>query len=102
MFNRGRRWWIVRLAIVAILVAIAIPTYRTMVQRSREEMLHVNMHAMRDAITQYTADKRRAPKSLQDLVDAGYFRELPIDPFSNSNSTWKPVRTEQGIVDVQR
>ena len=102
MFKRGRKWWIAGLVIVAVLVAIAIPTYRAMVRQSKENILTVNLGSLRDVIKQYTQDKRRAPQSLQDLVDAGYFRELPVDPFTNSNSTWKPIRTEQGIVDVQR
>jgi general secretion pathway protein G len=46
---------------------------------------------------------------LQDLVDAGYFRQLPIDPITNSNSSWEPAtdtavaapdQTQSGIVDV--
>ena len=37
----------------------------------------------------HTADKKKAPQALQDLVDAGYFRQLPIDPITNSNSTWE-------------
>ena len=102
MFNRGRFWWVDGFAIIAVLVAIAIPSYRVIVRHLREATLEVNMASMRAVIKQYTQDKRKAPQSLQDLVDAGYFRELPIDPFTNSNSTWKPVRTEQGIVDVQR
>ena len=101
MFNRGRKWWIAGLAMIAVLVVIAIPMYRA-VRHSRDETLAVNLHSMREVIKQYTADKKMAPHSLQDLVDAGYFRELPVDPFTNSNSTWKAVRTEQGIVDVQR
>jgi hypothetical protein len=42
-------------------------------------------------IKQYIKDKKQAPHSLQDLVEAGYFRQVPIDPMTNSNSSWKPV-----------
>ncbi len=34
---------------------------------------------MRDAIDQYTLDKQKAPQSLQDLVTAGYLKEIPKD-----------------------
>jgi general secretion pathway protein G len=64
---------------------------------------------LRRVIDQYTADKKKSPQTLQDLVDGGYFRELPLDPMTNSNSTWQtvadtavasPEQTESGIVDV--
>ena len=64
---------------------------------------------MRTVIKWYVQDKHRAPQSLQDLADAGYFRVLPIDPMTNSNLSWKPEigdvlisaeKTERGIADV--
>ena len=97
------------ITIIAILGGIAIPIYRAVVLNARETVLHDNLRAIRRVIDQYTADKKKAPQSLQDLVDAGYFRELPIDPITNSNSTWEtvadtavasPDQTESGIIDV--
>ena len=78
------------LTIIAILVGIAIPIYRTVILRSRESTLKVNLHSLREVIDQYTADKKKAPQTLQDLVDAGYFRELPLDPMTDSHDTWTP------------
>ena len=95
--------------ILAILASIAIPMYRAVVLNARETVLKDNLREMRRVIDQYTADKKKAPASLQDLVDAGYFREMPVDPMTNSNSTWEPVtdtsvtspdQTESGIVNV--
>jgi len=72
-------------------------------------VLRDNLREMRRVIDQFTADKKKAPQTLQDLVDAGYFRQLPIDPITNSNSTWEtvadtavasPEQTEGGIADV--
>ena len=40
----------------------------------------------RDPISNYTTDKE---KSLQDLVDAGYMRRIPTDPFTGSTTTWQ-------------
>src|SRR2546427_11094804 len=97
------------IAILGILASIAIPMYRAVVLNARETVLKDNLRELRRVIDQYTADKKKAPTSLQDLVDAGYFRELPVDPMTNSNSTWQPVndtsiaspeQTESGIVDV--
>ena len=95
--------------IIAILASIAIPMYRAVVLNAKETVLKDNLREMRKVIDQYTADKKKAPTSLQDLVDAGYFRELPVDPMTNSNSTWQavndtsvasPDQTESGIVEV--
>ena len=97
------------ITIIAVLGAIAIPIYRGTVLHARETVLRDNLRELRKVIDQYTADKKKAPQSLQDLVDAGYFRQLPIDPITNSNSTWEPAtdtavaapdQTESGIVDV--
>jgi len=75
------------ITIIAILSAIAVPMYRATVRNARETILKDNLHTLRRVIDQYTADKKKAPQSLQDLVDAGYFKELPVDPITNSNST---------------
>ena len=97
------------ITIIAILGAISIPMYRAVVLNAKETVLKDNLRTIRRVIDQYTADKKKAPQSLQDLVDGGYFRELPIDPITDSNSTWEtvadtaissPEQTESGIVDV--
>src|SRR5205809_6520479 len=95
------------IAMIAILASIAIPMYRAVVANAKETVLKDNLREMRRVIDQYTADKKKAPASLQDLVDAGYFRQLPVDPMTNSSSTWQPANdtsitvpdpTESGIV----
>jgi general secretion pathway protein G len=97
------------ITVIAILASIAIPMYRAVVLNAKETVLKDNLRELRRVIDQYTADKKKAPTALQDLVDAGYFRQLPVDPMTNSNSTWQPVsdtsitspeQTESGIVDV--
>ena len=97
------------ITIIAILAAISVPVYKAVVLNAKETVLKDNLRELRRIIDQYTADKKKAPQSLQDLVDAGYFRQLPIDPITNSNSTWEtimdtavasPDQTESGIIDV--
>jgi general secretion pathway protein G len=98
------------LTIIGILVGIAIPMYQATILRSKETVLRDNLWQLRSTIDQYTADKKKAPQSLQDLVDGGYFREIPLDPITNSRDTWQPVtdtslrspdQTDSGIVDVR-
>jgi general secretion pathway protein G len=98
------------ITIIAILAAIAIPMYQSIMLRTKETVLKNNLHELRTSLDQYTADKKKAPQTLQDLVDAGYYREIPIDPITNSRETWEtvmetavssPDQTETGIGDVR-
>ena len=57
--------------------------------RSKEAVLRRELKTMRDQIDNYTMDKEKAPQSLQDLVDAGYMRRIPTDPFTGSVDTWQ-------------
>jgi general secretion pathway protein G len=98
--SKQRRRLAVGLAMILILAAIAASRYQMVVVKAKEAVLRGNLTEMRAAIKRYTTDKQRAPQSLQDLVEAGYFRELPVDPFTNSNSSWTPVRTDRGITDL--
>ena len=97
------------LTIIAILASISIPMYQAIVLRAKEAVLKDNLHGLRSVIDQYTADKKTAPQSLEDLVDAGYYREVPEDPITESSTTWQlefgdtaliPDQLETGIVDV--
>lgn len=44
---------------------------------------------MREAIDDYTADKKRPPESLQALVDERYLRFIPVDPVTYKTD-WIP------------
>jgi general secretion pathway protein G len=49
-------------------------------RKTREAVLKQDLQTMRQAIDNYTMDKKQAPRSLQDLVDAHYLHEIPVDP----------------------
>jgi general secretion pathway protein G len=80
-------------ALIGILAAIALPNYRIAIIQSREAVLSENLFRMRDLIDQYYVDKGQYPPSLETLVEEGYLRKLPEDPFTRS-SDWTPVFTE--------
>lgn len=97
------------IAIMGILLALAIPNYRTTIRASQEAVLRDDLFQMRSLIDQYTLDKQEAPQSLQDLVSAGYLRAVPKDPFTDSDTTWQtdssdtlmsPDQTLSGIDNV--
>jgi general secretion pathway protein G len=80
-------------ALVSILAAIALPNYRVAIIQSREAVLKENLFRMRDLIDQYYVDKGQYPPSLETLVEEGYLRKLPEDPFTRS-ADWAPVFSE--------
>lgn len=77
------------MAIISVLLAIAIPIYEKSLVRARESVLRNNLFTIRTMIDEYTVDKEAAPQSLQDLVSEGYLRQVPQDPITNSDQTWR-------------
>jgi len=95
--------------IIGILAAVAIPSFVAAIKSAKEAALKEDLHVMRDAIDSYTMDKNKAPQSLDDLVQSGYLKEIPQDPFTHSRDTWVTAsddtyadldETEPGINDV--
>ena len=94
--------------ILIVLLSIAIPTYQRSIQHAEETVLKENLWQMDRAIDQYTTDKGKLPKSIDDLVEAKYLRERPVDPTLQSTD-WEEVQGpdpnsadgEEGLVDVK-
>src|SRR5215470_174203 len=96
--KRSRGFTIIELMIVIsimlILLAVAIPAYQRSIVRSREAVLRQNLFTLNSLIQQYTLDKQKAPQSLEDLISAGYIKQLPVDPMTASNSSWTVEQEE--------
>jgi len=112
--SRSRGFSLIELMIVmtimTILVSIAAPLYQKSVLRAKESVLRQNLFTIRTVIDEYTYDKLKAPQTLQDLVSDGYLRQVPMDPITGSNQSWKIVmeealtsvnQTEPGIFDIR-
>jgi len=60
---------------------------------------------MRDTIGKYQADKGKYPESLDALVADKYLRKVPIDPLTESATTWVVVPPDDpqkgGVFDVR-
>ncbi len=98
------------MAVIAVLMSIALPIYTRSIQRSKESVLKNNLFTLRTVIDEYTYDKQKAPQSLQDLVSDGYLRQVPMDPITGSNESWKLImedstntvnQTQPGIFDIR-
>jgi general secretion pathway protein G len=82
--QRGNRGFtliemMVVISIIVILLGIAIPIYSRSLQRAREDAFRHNLENLNRLIMQYTLDKQKAPKGLDDLQQAGYIHEIPRD-----------------------
>ena len=94
------------LSIIATLAMLAMPKYLHSVERSREAALRHDLHAMRDAIDKFLADRGRYPTTLEELAEMRYLRSVPRDPVTDSSTTWlvdpppEGAATRDGIYDV--
>ena len=95
--------------IIGVLATVAIPIFSASIKSAKEAALKEDLHVLRDAIDSYTMDKNKAPQSLDDLVQNGYLKEIPQDPFTHSRETWVTAsddtyadldQTEPGINNV--
>ena len=81
-------------SLIVVLATLSMVTYRNSVQRGREAVLKEDLFRMRDAIDQHYADKGKYPESLDALVSAGYLRSIPVDPMTQSTTSWETVQAE--------
>jgi len=74
-------------------------------RQARERVFRQNLFTMNALVSQYTLDKETPPQSLDDLVRAGYLKELPIDPMTGRNDSWVVTcssdLSSKGIVGVE-
>ncbi|MGA3047171.1 MAG: hypothetical protein ABSD67_11140 [Terracidiphilus sp.] len=71
-----------------MLAVIAVPVYSNSIRHARETLLKEDLHILRDVIDSYTIDKKKAPRSLDDLIRSGYLKSIPEDPMTKSKDTW--------------
>ena len=97
------------MVVIGLLAAIAIPSYTNNVRNAKEAVLREDLRTMRGAIDSYTVDKQKAPQALDDIVQSGYLKSMPVDPFTKRSDTWVPGQsdtlssidqTDSGINDV--
>jgi general secretion pathway protein G len=68
-----------KLGVVMVVALMAVPLYWKVVQRAKETRLKNNLFTLRTVIDEYTFDKQKAPRTMQDLVNAGYLVSLPVN-----------------------
>jgi general secretion pathway protein G len=95
---------LVVISIIATLLTIAAPRYFMSLERSKETVLRQDLAVLREAIDKYAGDLDQYPESLDALVEHGYIRAIPKDPFTKSAETWLIAQGDDpekpGIRDV--
>ena len=92
---------LVVLAIIAMLLSIAAPRYFNSLDNSKEAVLRENLATTRQALDKYFGDNGKYPDKLDDLVARKYLRSLPMDPMTDSATSWtiiSPEEADKGVV----
>jgi general secretion pathway protein G len=96
---------LVVMAVIATLLTLALPRYFGSIDKSKEAVLKENLFQIRDAIGRYYADKDKYPETLEALVSDKYLRKVPLDPVTESATSWiivPPQNPEKGgVYDVR-
>lgn len=78
---------VVVISLIIVLLSIALPMYNRSITRAKEAKLHQNLTTLNQVIEAYSLDKKKAPQSLEDVVQAGYLKFIPED-ITGRNDTW--------------
>jgi general secretion pathway protein G len=93
------------MAIIAVLLTVAVPRYFGSLEKSKEAVLREDLYQLRDAIGKYYGDKGKYPESIETLASEKYLRKVPVDPITESASTWVAVPPadpqKSGLYDVK-
>lgn len=79
---------LVVMAVIAVLLTLAMPRFFNSIDKSKEAALIYDLSVMRDAIDKYYGDRDEYPASLDVLVEKKYLKKVPIDPITDSTTTW--------------
>lgn len=93
---------LVVMAIIATLMTMVAPRYFQQTERAKEVVLKHNLNTLRMSLDKYRRDRVDSPPTLQDLVEQGYLRQLPLDPITDNHNSWVAREDDQGqIIDVR-
>jgi len=95
------------ISMVLIMLSFAIPMYKQSIVMAKETVLKDDLFTLRRVIDEFTYDRKRAPQSLDELVQTGYLKQIPKDPITREPD-WDPTMetdvisegVELGIADV--
>lgn len=91
------------LVLIALLASLVMPVATKSVEQAKEAALKEDLQVMRKALDDYFSNTGAYPQSLGLLVEKRYIRRVPIDPVTESATSWIETYAEdmgRGIRDV--
>ena len=91
---RGTETWrrrlvgLVFIGVVFLVAASVLLGEHYTLTKAKEAVLEQDLRSLRAIIDQYTLQQRKFPQSVDDLVAAGYLKQLPTDPITGRSDTW--------------
>jgi general secretion pathway protein G len=90
----------VAISVMVILLSLVMPIYSASIRQARENNFKQNVETLNQVIFQYTLDKQKAPKSLEDLKTAGYISSVPDD--ITGTQSWETEEDEKTLLSLQQ
>lgn len=90
----------VAIAVMIILLGIVMPIYSSSIRQAKENNFKRSLETLNQVIFQYTLDKQKAPKSLDELRTAGYIARVPED--MTGGQDWQTEEDETTILSLQQ
>ena len=101
--ERGRGFTLIELlvavTILGLLAGVVAIQVKTSMTRAKMNVLKHDLRVMRDLIQQYKVDKKVYPPDLYALVEEGYMRAIPRDPFTDSDQ-WDEIAVKNSNIRV--
>lgn len=92
---------LVVMAIIATLMTLVAPRFFQQTERAKSVVLEHNLNALHSALDAFRRDRLVGPSHLDDLVQGGYLRQLPLDPLTNRRDSWQVTTDDDGqIIDI--
>lgn len=91
------------LFLVALLASLVTPVATRSVDQAKDSTLKEDLRILRKAIDEYYANTGQYPQSISQLVEKKYIRRIPIDPITESTTSWVEAHADDpkgGINDV--
>jgi len=94
------------LTMILLAATITQPIYQNIVLHAREATLRDTLFTIRSMIDRFTLDNNRPPESLEEMVEKGYFGDIPFDPITRSKETWLvetedfPISDQQSVLGI--
>lgn len=72
-------------SLVALALLVSGSIYGRLRFSARRAAAQKSRFGLRLAVDEYTFDKERPPQSVKDLIEAGYLRNVPVDPLTGKD-----------------